>query len=207
MILCWSVKGGSGTTVVAGALALALARHDPAWFVDLAGDGPALFGLNEPADAPGVSDWMGSAVATGESFERLGLTVSDGLSLVPSGRGSDQLRWAELAAVLTELRCVVDAGTGAPPAELAGAAEHSLLVTRACYLALHRAQTLAVRPTGVVVVCEPGRSLTTADVGAAIGAPVVARVTIDPQVARTVDSGMLALRPPRGLLRQLHDVA
>ena len=49
LVTCWSVKGGSGTTVVAAALALSLARRDEgALLVDLAGDVPAALGCPEP---------------------------------------------------------------------------------------------------------------------------------------------------------------
>ena len=54
---------------------------------------------------------------------------------------------------------------------------------------------------------EPGRSLTRHDVAAALGAPVVAVVEIDPAVARAVDAGLLASRLPRGLARELRGVA
>ena len=37
-IVCWSVKGGSGTTVVAAALALLCAERGPTVAIDLAGD-------------------------------------------------------------------------------------------------------------------------------------------------------------------------
>nr|MBA2279690.1 hypothetical protein [Acidimicrobiia bacterium] len=50
LISCWSTKGGSGTTVVAAALALVFARTTgDALLADLAGDQPAALGL--PADA------------------------------------------------------------------------------------------------------------------------------------------------------------
>ena len=55
--LCWAAKGGSGTTVVAAALALTSARH--ALLVDLDGELPAALGLPEP-DRPGVVDWLSS---------------------------------------------------------------------------------------------------------------------------------------------------
>src|SRR5260370_31120138 len=50
LIACWSVKGGSGATVVAAALALLLARstRGGAALADLAGDAPAAFGVPEP---------------------------------------------------------------------------------------------------------------------------------------------------------------
>ena len=62
MFLCWSAKGGSGTTVVAAALALVLARQQPTTLVDLAGDIPAALGLPQPS-GPGVADWLASPTA------------------------------------------------------------------------------------------------------------------------------------------------
>jgi hypothetical protein len=40
-----------------------------------------------------------------------------------------------------------------------------------------------------------------------VGAPVVAEVSVDPQVARAVDAGLLATRLPRGLARELDRAA
>src|SRR3954447_24799627 len=61
LVACWSVKGGSGTTVVSAALALAVAAtgHD-ALLVDMGGDVPAALGVPEPA-GPGLADWLGGA--------------------------------------------------------------------------------------------------------------------------------------------------
>src|SRR5205823_4979023 len=42
LISCWSVKGGSGTTVVAAAIALALARSAPVVLADFGGDAPTV---------------------------------------------------------------------------------------------------------------------------------------------------------------------
>lgn len=78
-------------------------------------------------------------------------------------------------------------------------AQHSLLVTRPCYVALRRAMQAPVRPTGVVLVNEPGRVLSASDVGEAARAPVVAQVEVDPKVARLVDAGLLTGRLPRSL--------
>ena len=56
LICCWSVKGGSGTSVVAASLAAILASRDAtgSLFVDLDGDGPALFGEAEDCHQSGV---------------------------------------------------------------------------------------------------------------------------------------------------------
>ena len=61
-------------------------------------------------------------------------------------------------------------------------------------------------PTGVVVISEPGRALGPDDVGHSVGAAVVARVSLDPAVARAVDAGFFAARVPRSLARQLQRV-
>ena len=100
---------------------------------------------------------------------------------------------------------VADCGTGPDGAALAIAAgaTRSVLVTRACFLALRRAVSLPLRPSEVVLLSEPGRALGRADVERAVGAPVVAEVAVDPQVARAVDAGMLGRRLPRGLVRDL----
>jgi hypothetical protein len=86
---------------------------------------------------------------------------------------------------------------------VAAGATRSVLVTRPCYLALRRALAAPIRPSEVVLLTEPGRSLTRRDVEDALGAPVVAEVAVDPQVARAVDAGLLATRLPRGLAKEL----
>jgi hypothetical protein len=60
-----------------------------------------------------------------------------------------------------------------------------------------------VRPSEIVLLTEPGRALGRGDVERAVGAPVVAEVAVDPQVARAVDAGLLTSRLPRGLAREL----
>jgi hypothetical protein len=64
-----------------------------------------------------------------------------------------------------------------------------------------------VRPTGVVLVDEPGRSLGQRDIEHALGVPVEAVVSLDPAVARAVDAGLLASRVPRMVTRALRRVA
>jgi hypothetical protein len=106
---------------------------------------------------------------------------------------------------------VVDAGRidGSPAScarLLATSAVVSLLVVRPCYLALRRVVASGVRPTAVVVVTEPWRALTSADVADVVGAPVVAEIAVEGSVARSVDAGLLATRLPRPLDRALREV-
>ena len=204
MFVCWSAKGGSGTTVIAGALALVLSQRSHTTVVDLAGDLPAALGIAEPA-GPGLREWMASPTADALALERLRVPVSETLQLVPRGSAATvDARWADLASALThDPMTVIDAGTGIPPPALLAAAEQSLLVTRPCYLALRLAAAAGVQPSGIVLIGEPGRALNARDIERAVGAPVVAELHYDPAVARAVDAGLLAARLPTSLAHAL----
>jgi hypothetical protein len=205
MILCWAAKGGSGTTVVACTLALISATDQPTTLVDLSGDAPAALGIDEPP-SPGVSEWMTSPTATVADLTGLSAPVRNEARLIPRGSApmpADQ--WTRLASSLAGMpgRVVVDAGTGPPPRAMHDGAEHSLLVTRPCYLALRRAQRMTTKPTGVILVTEPGRALGASDVEHALAVGVIAELHYDPAVARAVDAGLLAARLPAALLQAL----
>ncbi len=208
MFLCWSAKGGSGTTVVAAALALVFSQRHPAVLIDLGGDSPAALGMAEP-HVPGIAEWFASSTADGAALSRLAVDATEALQLIPRGVAPlpppDDPQWARLVAALTEtgLTVVIDSGSGPPPAALMSSATHSLLVTRPCYLALRRAVATGLHPTGIVLIDEPGRALTARDVERSLGAPVVAELQYDPAVARAVDAGLLASRLPRSLAHSL----
>jgi hypothetical protein len=206
LIACWSAKGGVGTTVVAAALALLLSQDDEpdVLLADLAGDAPAVLGLPEPT-SPGLAGWLSAgARVPADALARIEVDAAPGLRLLPRGRGDlDPARAGVLAALLdrSPRPAVADCGClhDAAAVALVARARHSLLVTRPCYVALRRLSRSPVRPTGVVVVNEPGRVLRSADVAATADAPVVAQVELDPKVARLVDSGLLGRRLPRSL--------
>lgn len=226
LTVCWSAKGGSGTTVVAAALALGCESN--ALLVDLDGELPVAFGVPEP-EGQGLCDWFDSDVPP-SAVGDLAVELRDNVRLVPRGAKPvelDSARWTELRDHLA--RCatavVVDAGCGDPPAGLLlprhrrpsapqdlRVAEQSvpdvrsLLVTRACYLSIERARRLS-RPDGIVLVHEPGRRLGAAEIATSIGAPVLARVAADPAVFRAVDSGLLAANLPRAMIRSLRAAA
>ncbi len=208
MILCWAAKGGSGTTVVACALALGSARSQPTALIDLSGDCATALGMDEPT-GPGVVDWLASPTAGPTDLFRLAVIVRDEVLLIPRGEGpAPEGQWSRLASALTGSRnVIIDAGTGHPPQALHDAAEQSLLVTRPCFIAIRRAQHLLIRPTGIVLVDEPGRSLTSRDVEHALGVPVAAEVRLDPAVARAVDAGLLIARLPKSLVISLRRAA
>jgi MinD-like ATPase involved in chromosome partitioning or flagellar assembly len=208
VIICWAAKGGSGTTVVACALAVSARRTESSTLVDLGGDCATALGLDEPA-GPGVAEWMASPTAGPTELARLAVTIRDQVRLIPRGAAvppDDQ--WARLAAALGgSENVIIDAGTGCPPPALREAAQQSLLVIRPCFIAIRRAQQLSIRPTGIVLVDEPGRALTSRDIENALGVPVVAEVHLDPAVARAVDAGLLLARLPKSLIVSLRSAA
>ena len=215
-ITCWSVKGGSGTTVVATALALLCASRTPdgAVLVDLVGDVPLVLGLPEPA-GPGIADWLAAPDDVGaDALSRLAVEAVPGLAVVPAGGTHDPPRAGRAltlaAALATEPRTVVvDAGSSVSGAalDLVVGASASLLVLRPCYLALRRAVAAPVRPSGVILVREPGRALGRHDVEDALQVPVRAEIDVEPAVARAVDAGLLATRLPRSLAHGLRHAA
>ena len=237
LICCWSSKGGAGTTVVAAALAIKLAHDvsngggpnggGPSGVVlaDLGGDVPAVFGLPSDVVTPGLAGWLAAGVEVpADGLARLEVPVRSGLTLLPRGRGPLAPGRAEVLAGMLAADprpVVVDAGVvpvregdgrGAGPdgeaaLVLAASATHSLLVLRPCYLALRRAVSSPLRPSGVVLVGEPGRSLDAHDVEAVLGVPVTAKVRVTQRVARVVDAGLLAARLPRSLAFDLRDAA
>lgn len=214
LVACWSSKGGAGTTVVTAALALVLARREPtgAVIADLAGDIPAALGVAEP-ESPGLAGWLAAGPSVpADALGRLEESVAPALALLPRGTGPLAPERADvLSALLAGDARPVVADCGAEPdgaaLTIAAGATRSVLVTRACFLSLRRALQAPLRPSEVVLLTEPGRSLGRLDVEDCIGAPVVAEVAVDPAVARAVDSGLLASRLPRGLARELDRAA
>jgi hypothetical protein len=217
LIACWSAKGGAGTTVVSASLALLLAATaGRALAVDLAGDLPAALGLPVRPTAPGVAGWLAAAPEVPpDALARSELPASDRLAVVARGDGPLAPAGAELLASLLvdDPRPVVADcgridGPGADAAHaVAAAASRSLLVLRGCFLSVSRAAAAPLRPSGVVLLLEPGRSITPGDVEGALGVPVLARVRVNDAVARAVDAGLLAAHLPRSLAHDLRHVA
>ena len=216
MIVCWSVKGGNGTTVVAAALALVLAQHHEAGarLIDMLGDTPSALGMSEPA-SEGIAEWLSATDHPGaEALNNLMLPVTAHLGVIPRGRNiivpslvnPDRLRDLALVVAESDLPTIVDAGSGLATIPIIEYATRSLLIIRPCYLALRRASRLTTKPDGVIVITEPGRALGVHDVESVVGAPVLAEIPFDPAIARAVDAGLLAGRVPTLLAKHLADV-
>jgi hypothetical protein len=189
--------------------------------VDLAGDQPALLGLPEPV-GPGVAEWLAAGPAVPpDALARLEEPVLPGLHLLHRGAGplhpaSGSLLVQVLASSGRDV--VVDCGTlatggarsdahQAVAEQVAAEASRSLLVARPCFLSMRRAARAPLCPSGVVVVRDPARALSDADVARQVGAPLVASLAVDPAVARAVDCGLLVSRLPRGFAEALRALA
>lgn len=219
LVACWSAKGGSGTTVVSAALGLLLARRSSAGatLVDLGGDLPAALGIPDPS-GPGLTDWLAAPDAGAAALDRLEIEVTDRLALLPRGRGAVPAGGARLAAAFARgvehgiafgRVAVADCGPLSSDAALTLASEASLslLVIRPCYLALRRALAAPIRPSGVILVNEPHRSLRGSDIEDVLGVPVKATVPWDARIARVVDAGLLGQRIPKPLAASLQAAA
>jgi len=213
LLALWSPKGGSGTSVVAAALALVAAERGESRLADLGGDQPAILGL-PPTPAPaagadGLAGWLSAGPsAPTEWLDDLAAPVVPGLSVLIRGSGALEAATAEAGAALaTALRdgytTVLDAGAcGAPPVRAAvEVADVALMVIRPCYLALRRAvaDPRLEHSYGAILVEEPGRALGAADVAAVLGRPVVGRFPVRAEIARAVDAGVLRDRLPAAL--------
>src|SRR5688572_2078928 len=184
--------GVGTTVVAAALAVQLAGRHPAgALAIDLAGDLPTALGVNEPA-GPGVAGWLAArGEVPADAIARLEQPAAPGLSLVHRGVGPLRPTRAALLSrlLMAEPRpVVVDCGRldvpdrviegvdvartdatefDAPPPSsvarlMAEAGSGSLLVLRPCFLALRRACMAGLRPTGLVVVLEDGRAITTA---------------------------------------------
>jgi len=215
LLALWSPKGGSGTSVLAAASALVLARRAAgARLADLDGDLPAILGL--AADPPtGLADWLAAGTeAPVDALARLAVPAAPGVALLPRGVTDPALAGvpaaeagAALAVALRDgpVPTVIDAGSANTPAARAvvEVADVSVVVVRGCYLALRRGvhDPLLASATGVILIEEPGRSLGAIEVADVLDCQVLARVPLRPAIARAVDAGVLSSRLPDALAR------
>lgn len=218
LVVCWSPKGGSGTSVVTTGLAIVASRSTTEHnneartvIVDLAGDIPAILGIEDPLI--GISEWI--ADPTVFDIRTLIVDLETGLNVLPRGRASlPESRsgaWSRLAVELSTMSnsdstIVVDAGRGPIPRELESIADHEYVVVRPCYLALRRAKLIDHSSDAVIIVTEPDRALKQADVARVLGLPIAATLDISADIARRVDAGIITSRPSTELTRALEPV-
>jgi Flp pilus assembly CpaE family ATPase len=217
---CWSVKGGSGTTVVTCALALLAARapvtragQRPVLVIDLGHDVGSVIGLAAPSTDGefGFADWLSADESVGATaLERLVTPLNATLSLLSLGASSGEMPWTQsridLALTWADqnfVDVIVDAGVA--ESELArrcvANAHRSLLVMRPCYLSLRSAIDSTLPAHAAIVVSSDGRTLDSHDVSSVLGIPVSAQLPFDPEIARLVDSGSFGQRLPRSVQR------
>lgn len=225
LIALWSTKGGVGVTVTTLLTARRLSRrsHGPVLIVDLDGDVPMAAGIG---DAPaGLAEWTRlGATARPDTLERLVRPIAPDVDVLPRGTGPVDLHRVPLLLQLLrnrEIPVLIDLGrirADDPGSHLLRRVDRSLLVTRSCYLALRRGSDLLAarrttgldrRPDGLIVIVEPGRALSAADVSRSLDVSPVVELPIDASLARMVDAGLLLDRPHRAgapLDRLLTDV-
>jgi hypothetical protein len=214
LVALWSPKGGSGTSVLAAACAVVLARHGGVRLADLAGDQPAIFGLGNDPET-GLADWLATGPeAPTDALDRLTVAAAPGVALVPRGTGPGPLApiaeaeaGAALAVALRDgpVPCIVDAGAASTPSAraLVEVSDAAVVVLRGCYLSLRRAvqSPLLPRTAGIVFVEEAGRSLGATELRDVLDRPVLAKVAVRANVARAVDAGVVASRLPDPIAR------
>lgn len=219
LTICWSAKGGSGTSTVTAGLAALTAQcqfqhshSSTTLIIDLAGDLPAIYGVAYPTN--GLTDWLTRSID--DDFSDLGIDCGPSIKLIATGSlplpEATSSLWNRLATIVDEEvtrgnHVFIDVGCHPiPPALLQRVAVHArrtLLVLRPCYLALRRAMNDGTESDGVVLITGGGRILIRKDVESVLGLPVVAEVPLDSDIARRVDSGLFHSHLPRALVAGL----
>ena len=199
-----SPKGGTGTSVVAASLAIVSSSSSPTLLVDLSGDQAAILGLPQPPI--GLSDWANGM--TYRDFDEIISLCHDNLYLAPTGTFDFETlnanAWDKLLRALSlkhseGCNIIVDLGRADIPLALRKIVDTCYLVTRPCYLALRRAVDLETAFSGVIVVNEPDRVLTSRDVESVLKLKCVAEIPYTSEISRRVDSGLLKSRLPMAL--------
>lgn len=187
-------RGGQGTTTMATILAVLSAAHRPTALVsDQVDDVCALTGIPRPERSlttpicPNLL--LNPATRTPDD---LGLRANGLVGASDTGRtalvtdGHDGNNGVQVV----DLGRLGQAVEPVPPGDEPGVVRW-LVVRGPCYLSLRAAVEHSWQPDGVILLAEPGRSLSSADVADVLGAPVVARVPVEPAAARVIDAGLL----------------
>ena len=205
--VCWAAKGGSGTTVVTATLALSC--PNTSLLIDLAGELPAMLGVERPA-SHGIADWLRSD-APPAALDDLAIEVDRTTRLIPRGTpppSADSPRWSELVEWLAgRLPVFVDAGTGVPPS---GSSPATCVRCSSRDPAISRCsgcRASATVPTASCSSMSRGAPCAHSTSSVPPVLPSSRRVSHDPAIQRAVDSGLLRGRLPRLLARELRGAA
>ena len=145
-IVCWSPKGGSGTSVVAAALGLTIASSGrETLLVDTVGDLPMVLGL-PPGNGDGLSDWLlAPSDVSADALSLLEMPAGERLQLLGAGNATEKAIDPERTVLAAELLSrsarwvVVDAGSTGPPDPWLVQGASAVMVIRACYLGIQAA--------------------------------------------------------------------
>ncbi len=207
----WSVKGGSGCTVVCTALGCELSGV----MVDLSGDVSALLGRSA-VEQPGLVQWL-HADPSVEASALDRLTDDGSPALLAAGeepdshpdpalvaRLNDGLRWLDQRYGLV----LVDIGSRTDwlAETICATADMSLLVLRPCTLSIRAVARSDRSVVGSILVGEGSRSLDPREIEGLLGVPMLTHVRSAPAIAQCVDAGRLASATPRELRRSLRPV-
>ena len=184
VILCWAAKGGSGTTVVAAALALTSAR--PALLVDLDGELPAV-ARHPRTRSTGRLDWLASdapAAHLADLTDR-DRTAGRPVAVRRSSRTPTAAGVADNARIATSDGWSSPVGWpngSSPGVDVIDRRRHRRTAPRArrrgrpppardqtVLPALDARAAAPTRPSGVIVVDEPGHALCSATSSARSG--------------------------------------
>lgn len=219
MATMWALKGGQGTSTTTAMAAVGTSADRPALLVDLCGDQTSLFRMGRHQQ--GIAEWS-AGQEPAEELARHALHVTDTLRLLPRGQGpiypqrTDELyEWLIRAQPIDPV--IVDAGTLDPESGgeardhrlrrfAAEVAPASILVTKPCYLALRRGALNSISPTGVVMVADTRRALGPKDIEQATGAPVLATIGYDHDIALAADGGNIAQQAWKEPVEQLRSL-
>jgi hypothetical protein len=179
--------GGQGTTTVATVLAVLAAGHAITTLVATRPDDVCALTATGPSDAGGVVKLVQGAT----------------LAQDPLGWGSPP---GDVPAVVADLGRVDDF---AVEADLGGEWTRWLVVRGPGYTNLRVALEAGWAADGAILLVESGRAISPVDVADVLGVPVIARVPVEPAVARVLDAGLLLTRlhhlaPFRSLVRLIH---
>jgi hypothetical protein len=197
-------RGGQGTTTVATVLAVLSAGHRHTVLTTTQVDDVcALTGTPRPGTSSTTSIYLNLTLTptdnlTGDHLGQPNRSVggNGGTDTTPhladGPRANEPGCWQPGVSVVDLGRLDQQSAADSPGRE--PEVVRWLVVRGPCYLSLRAAVEHRWEPDGIVLLAEPGRALSAADVADVLGAPVVAQVPVDAAVARVIDAGLLLSR-------------